>query len=315
MRRDGTIARMENRQSLTRYAWLSIGAALLTMAIKASGYLVTQSVGLLSDALESGVNLVAAFSALAALHIGSQPPDEDHAYGHQKVEYLSSGAEGGLISLAAIAIIITAVQRFLDPQAVERLGLGLGLSSAASLVNLIVATILIRVGKRERSIALEADGHHLMSDVWTSAGVLTGVGLVWVTGWQILDPLVALLVGSWLGRTGFLLLRRSAYGLIDTALPEKDLGTIETVLSRYEQMGVQYHALRTRQAGSRSFISLHVQVPGRWSVQKGHDLLEGIEADLRRAIPSATVFTHIEPIEDPRSFRDEQLDRDQSTKE
>ncbi len=304
---------MKDRQPLTRYAWLSIGAALLTMAIKASGYLVTQSVGLLSDALESGVNLAAAFTALVALRIGAQPPDEEHAYGHQKVEYLSSGAEGGLISLAAIAIIITALQRLLDPQAVQRLGIGLGLSSAASLVNLIVATILIRVGKRERSIALEADGHHLMSDVWTSAGVLAGVGLVWITGWQILDPIVALLVGGLLGRTGFLLLRRSAYGLIDTALPEQDLETIQRVLSRYENMGVNHHALRTRQAGARSFISLHVQVPGRWSVQKGHDLLEGIEADLRHAIPSATIFTHIEPIEDPRSFRDEDLDRDLST--
>lgn len=301
---------MNERRSLTRYAWLSIGAALLTMAIKASGYLITQSVGLLSDALESGVNLAAAFTALVALHIGSQPPDEEHAYGHQKVEYLSSGAEGGLISLAAIAIIITAMQRFLNPQAVERLGLGLGLSTIASLVNLVAASILIRVGKRERSIALEADGHHLMSDVWTSAGVLAGVALVWITGWHILDPIVALLVGILLARTGFILLRRSAYGLIDTALPVEDLNKIHETLRKYEEMGIHYHALRTRQAGARSFISLHIQVPGRWSVQKGHDLLEGIESDLRLALPSATIFTHIEPIEDPRSFRDESLDRD-----
>jgi cation diffusion facilitator family transporter len=301
---------MIKRRALTRYAWLSIGAALLTMGIKASGYLVTRSVGLLSDALESGVNLAAAFGALAALHIGAQPPDEEHAYGHQKVEYLSSGAEGGLITLAAIAIIITAVQRLLDPRSVERLGLGLGLSITASLVNLVVAMILIRVGKRERSIALEADGQHLLSDVWTSAGVLTGVGLVWITGWQILDPIVALLVGLLLTRTGFMLLRRSAYGLIDTALPEEELQKIHTILNEYESMGIHYHALRTRQAGSRSFVSFHIQVPGSWSIQKGHDLLEGIEADLRRTLPSATVFTHIEPIEDPRSFRDEQLDRE-----
>lgn len=300
---------MDQRRHLTRYAWLSISAALLTMGIKATGYIVTQSVGLLSDALESGVNLAAAFTALAALHIGSQPPDEDHAYGHQKVEYLSSGTEGGLISLAAIAIIITAVQRFIDPQEVEQLGIGIALSGVASVINLVVAMILIRVGKRERSIALEADGYHLMSDVWTSAGVLAGVGLVWVTGWQLLDPIVALLVGVLLGRTGFRLLRRSAYGLIDTALPEEELETIRSCLNQYEQMGVHHHALRTRQAGSRSFISFHIQVPGRWSVQKGHDLLEGIETDLRRALPSATIFTHIEPIEDPRSFRDEQLDR------
>lgn len=301
---------MNERRPLTRYAWLSIGAALLTMGIKASGYLVTQSVGLLSDALESGVNLAAAFTALAALHIGSQPPDEDHAYGHQKVEYLSSGAEGGLISLAAVAIIITAVQRFLNPQAVERLGIGLGLSTIASIINLVAALILIRVGKRERSIALEADGHHLMSDVWTSAGVLAGVALVWITGWHILDPIVAMLVGVLLARTGFILLRRSAYGLIDTALPAEDLMKIEEILEKYKGMGVHHHALRTRQAGSRSFVSMHIQVPGRWSVQRGHDLLEKIEADLRLALPSATIFTHIEPIEDPRSFRDENLDRD-----
>ena len=301
---------MNDRRKLTRYAWLSIGAAVLTMGTKASGYLLTRSVGLLSDALESGVNLAAAFAALAALHIGSQPPDEEHAYGHQKVEYLSSGVEGGLIGLASIAIIITAVQRLLDPQPVERLGLGLALSIIASIVNLIVALILIRVGKSERSIALEADGHHLMSDVWTSAGVLAGVGLVWLTGLQILDPIVALVVGVLLGRTGFLLLRRSASGLIDTALPEEELEKIKQILNQYEQMGIHYHALRTRQAGSRSFVSFHIQVPGRWSVQKGHDLLEGIEADLRRRLPPATtIFTHIEPIEDPRSFRDEQLDR------
>lgn len=301
---------MTKRRSLTRYALLSVGAALLTMAIKASGYLVTQSVGLLSDALESGVNLAAAFTALAALHVGSQPPDEEHAYGHQKVEYLSSGVEGGLISLAAIAIIITAAQRLLNPQPVERLGIGLALSSAASLVNLAVATLLIRVGKRERSIALEADGRHLLSDVWTSAAVLAGVGLVWITGWQILDTIVALFVGALLTRTGFLLLRRSANGLIDTALPEQDQQTIQHILQGYESTGIQHHALRTRQAGSRSFISFHIQVPGSWSVQKGHNLLEKIEADLRRELPYATVFTHIEPIEDPRSFRDEKLDRD-----
>ncbi|MGD8553106.1 MAG: cation diffusion facilitator family transporter [Anaerolineales bacterium] len=303
---------MKKQPSLTRYAWLSIGAAFLTMGIKAGGYLVTQSVGLLSDALESGVNLAAAFTALAALHIGSQPPDEDHAYGHQKVEYLSSGAEGGLISLAAIAIIITAAQRLLDLQPVEHLGIGLLLSSMASIVNLIVALILLRVGRRERSIALEADGQHLLSDVWTSAGVLAGVGLVWITGWQILDPIVALIVAALLARTGFMLLRRSAYGLIDTALPEEDLQKIQQVLDQYEDMGVHHHALRTRQAGSRSFVSLHVQVPGRWSVQKGHDLLEGIESDLRHALPTATIFTHIEPIEDPRSFRDAELDRGSS---
>ncbi len=298
---------VNNRNSLRRYAWLSILAALLTIGIKAAGYWLTRSVGLLSDALESGVNLVAAVTALAALTISAQPPDEDHAYGHQKVEYLSAGAEGGLIALAAIAIIITAIERLIDPQPLSRLSLGLGLSAGASLINLFVGWILIRIGKRHHSIALEADGHHLITDVWTSVGVLLGVGLVAITGWNILDPIVAILVAIQIGWTAFRLLRRSALGLIDTALPREQLQAIEGILGGYKD--VQYHALRTRQAGARSFVSFHIQVPGDWSVQKGHDLLEAIEAEVRDLVPNATVFTHLEPVEDPRSWRDQTLDR------
>ena len=298
---------MKSSNSLTRYAWLSILAALTTMGIKVAGYWVTRSVGLLSDALESGVNLVAALSALAALTISNIPPDEDHAYGHQKVEYLSAGAEGGLIALAAIAIVIAAIERLIDPQPLSRLGLGLALSAGASLVNLLVGWTLIRIGKRERSIALEADGQHLMTDVWTSIGVLVGVSLVAVTGWSILDPLVAILVALQIGWTSYRILRRSARGLIDTALPEQQIEAIKTLLDGTD--GVQYHALRTRQAGSRSFISFHVQVPGNWSVQRGHNLLEKIETEVHSLIPGATVFTHLEPIEDPRSWQDQQLDR------
>ena len=298
---------MHNRTSLRRYAWLSILAALLTMGIKATGYLLTRSVGLLSDALESGVNLVAAVSALAALTISAQPPDEEHAYGHQKVEYLSSGAEGGLIALAAISIIIAAVQRLLDPQPLAQLGLGLGLSASASLINLAVGSVLIRIGKRHHSIALEADGQHLMTDVWTSVGVLIGVGLVALSGWSILDPIVAILVALQISFTAYRLLRRSALGLIDTALPKTQVDAIKSKLNSYE--GVQYHALRTREAGSRSFISYHIQVPGEWSVQRGHDLLEQMEAEVRALAPNATVFTHLEPLEDPRSWSDQDLDR------
>lgn len=298
---------MSTRTSLRRYAWLSILAAVLTIGIKALGYWLTRSVGLLSDALESGVNLVAAVTALGALTISAQPPDEDHAYGHQKVEYLSAGAEGGLIALAAIAIVITAIERLIDPQPLARLSLGLGLSAGASVINLIVGWILIRVGKREHSIALEADGHHLITDVWTSVGVLIGVGLVAITGWTLLDPIVAILVAIQIGWTAYRLLKRSALGLIDTALPKEQVQAIENVLGGYEQ--VQFHALRTRQAGNRSFISFHIQVPGEWSVQKGHDLLEAIEAEVRDLVPNATVFTHLEPVEDPSSWRDMTLDR------
>jgi cation diffusion facilitator family transporter len=298
---------MQPRSSLKRYAWLSIVAALTTMGIKALGYWVTRSVGLLSDALESGVNLIAAITALAALTISAQPPDEEHAYGHQKVEYLSSGAEGGLIALAAISIIIAAVQRLLDPQPLSRLTLGLGLSASASLINLVVGWILIRTGRRHQSIALEADGQHLMTDVWTSIGVLIGVGLVVLTGWSILDPIVAILVAFQIGWTAYRLLKRSALGLIDTALPKSQVEEIERILGSYE--GVLYHALRTRQAGSRCFVSFHIQVPGEWSVQKGHDILETLEAQVRDLVPNATVFTHLEPQEDPRSWSDQELDR------
>jgi cation diffusion facilitator family transporter len=301
---------VNNRSALRRYAWLSILAAVMTIGIKAVGYWLTRSVGLLSDALESGVNLIAAISALAALTISAQPPDEDHAYGHQKVEYLSSGAEGGLIGLAAISIVITAVQRLLDPQPLSKLGLGLALSAGASLINLLVGTVLIRVGRREHSIALEADGQHLMTDVWTSVGVLIGVGLVALTGWSTLDPIVAILVAIQISYTAFRLLRRSALGLLDTALPKAQVEEIERILGSYDK--VEHHALRTRQAGARSFISFHIQVPGGWSVQRGHDILEAIEAQVRELVPNATVFTHLEPVEDPRSWSDLELDRPQS---
>lgn len=299
----------DDRRSLTRYAMLSVGAALFTMATKAGAYLLTGSVGLLSDALESGVNLVAAFTALAALNISAQPPDEEHAYGHQKVEYFSSGAEGGLILLAAVAITITAAQRLLSPLAPQRIGLGLALSVGASVVNFIVARVLIHVGRTRQSIALEADGRHLLSDVWTSAGVLLGVSLVAVTGWLRLDPIVALLVAAYIGRSGTQLLMRSARGLMDTALPAEQVRRIKDILDAHCREGLRYHALRTRQSGPRSFVSVQVQVPGEWSVQRGHDLMETIEDEIRAAVPGVTVFTHIEPLEDPRSWIDEGLDR------
>ncbi|MEJ2012372.1 MAG: cation diffusion facilitator family transporter, partial [Anaerolineales bacterium] len=286
---------MRDRSDLIRFAWLSIAAAVLTIGIKVGGFLVSRSVGLLSDALESGVNLVAALAAFTALRIGAQPPDEEHAYGHQKVEYLSSGAEGGLIALAALAIAITAVQRLIEPQPIDRLGFGLGLSASASLINFGVAQVLLRVGRRRDSIALEADGQHLMTDVWTSIGVLVGVGMVAITGWEPLDPIVALMVAAWIAFNAYRILRRSALGLIDTAIPAQDLAAVHAAIDPHLVEGVTYHALRTRQAGARCFVSLHLQVPGAWSIQQGHDLAEAVERDIRAAVPSATVFTHIEP--------------------
>jgi cation diffusion facilitator family transporter len=300
---------MKERDSLTKYAWLSIGAAILTMGIKAAAYLLTSSVGLLSDALESGVNFVAAFALLTALRIGARPPDEGHAYGHEKVEYLSSGAEGALIMVAAVAIIITSIQRLSHGVPIHRLNIGLGLSFAASLINLMVAQVLIRTGRRHRSIALEADGHHLMTDFWTSTGILLGVGAVALTGQQILDSLVAMVAAVYIGWMGFGLVRRSTLGLIDSTLPASEVQNIVQVLDGYTNQEVSYHALRTRQSGSRNFVSVQIQVPGEWTVQRGHDLLETIELDIRRALPSVTVFTHIEPREDVRSWMDEGLDR------
>ncbi|HEU4328632.1 MAG TPA: cation diffusion facilitator family transporter [Roseiflexaceae bacterium] len=297
--------------SLTRYAWLSIGAALVTIGLKTLAYQQTGSVGLLSDALESLVNLAAAGLALGMLMIAARPPDADHAYGHGKAEYFAGAIEGLLILVAAASIGATAWGRLLDPQPIEQVGIGLALSTAASLVNLGVARVLLRAGRRHGSIALEADGQHLMTDVWTSAGVLAGIGLVTLTGWTVLDPLIALLVAANIVWTGVQLVRRSTHGLMDAALDGEDQARVVRVLDRYaEHEGIGYHALRTRQAGARRFVSFHVIVPGSWTVQQGHQLLEQIERDVRALMPNTTVFTHLEPLDDPTTWLDESLDRD-----
>src|SRR4051795_13759010 len=293
-----------NQARLFRLLWLSIAAAIATISLKATAYLLTGSVGLLSDAAESVVNLVAAIVALLALRWASKPADEEHAYGHQKAEYFSAGVEGALIVVAAGAIAVTAIGRLLDPQPIEDVGIGLAVSVAASLINLAVGALLLRAGRRERSIVLEADGKHLMTDVWTSVGVVIGVAAVAITGWQRLDALVALAVAVNIVATGSGLVRRSVGGLMDRALGDPERRQIEQVLQDYRAQGVDFHALRTRQAGSRAFVAVHVLVPGAGSVQHGHDLVERLEASLRERLPYATVFTHLEPAEDPRSFDD-----------
>ncbi len=298
-----------NRLFLTRFAWLSIGAAVITIALKTIAYLLTGSVGLLSDALESLVNLVGAMMALAMLTIAARPADEDHTYGHSKAEYFSSGVEGTLILIAAISIVITAIPRLITPKPLEQVGLGLGVSVVASLVNLIVALILLKAAKKYNSITLEADAQHLMTDVWTSVGVLAGVGLVALTGWERLDPIVAFLVAANIIWSGVRIVRMSALGLMDTALSIEELNKLQKILKPYTHSGIEYHALRTRQSGSRQFVSFHVLVPGKWSVQRGHRLLESIEADIRHAMPSVTVFTHLESLNDPASWDDTDLDR------
>lgn len=295
--------------SLKRYAYLSIAAALSTILLKGVAWWLTGSVGLLSDALESFVNLAGALMALAMLSLAETPADDTHAHGHGKAEYFSSAFEGFLIFVAAASIGYAAVDRLLHPQAIESVGIGLVVSVVASLINLATARTLMAVGRQHNSITLEADAHHLLTDVWTSVGVILGVGLVWLTGWLWLDPVIALLVAANIVWTGWQLLHRSASGLMDESIPDEQIKSIEAVLEDYRRQGLDFHALRTRQAGMRAFVTLHVLVPGAWTVQQGHDWLERIEADIMRAVPHAHVTTHLEPLEDPVSLFDQTLDR------
>ena len=294
---------------LTRYAWLSIAAAIATILLKGVAWKLTGSVGLLSDAIESFVNLAGAMMALWMLTLAALPADDDHAHGHGKAEYFSSAFEGFLILLAAVSIGYTAIDRLLNPQPLEAVGVGLLVSVVASIINFATARILLDVGKKRNSITLEADARHLMTDVWTSAGVIGGVGLVWLSGWLWLDPVIAILVAMNIVWTGWQLMQRSAAGLMDISLPAEKLEQVETVLAAYREQGLDFHALRTRQAGSRVFVTFHVLVPGTSTVQQGHDWSERIEAYIRRALPHAHVTTHLEPLEDPVSMIDQELDR------
>ena len=291
------------------FAAIGIMAAALTIGLKSSAYLLTGSVGLFSDAAESVINLVASLAAFWALTVAARPPDEEHAYGHTKAEYFSSGLEGALILVAALAIIVTAVSRLLYPQPLENLGLGVGISLVASLINGGVGVVLIRAGRKLRSISLRADGYHLLTDVWTSVGVIVGVLLVWLTGFLWLDPVIALLVALNILWSAWRLIDETAHGLLDTKLPAADEAVINQVLARYEAEGIGFHALRTRSSGQRRFVSMHVLMPGSWTIQRGHELCEEIERDIIRLLPMVTVFTHLEPIEDPVSMDDQELDR------
>ena len=299
-----------NRSSLIRYAWLSIAAAIATIVLKGLAYWLTGSVGLLSDAVESLVNLVGALVALAMLTVASRPADEDHHFGHGKAEYFSSGVEGTLILIAAISIVVAAVNRLISPRPLEQMGVGLTVSCVASLINFGVARVLLHVGKKHESITLEADARHLMTDVWTSIGVIGGLAAVTLTGWQRLDPVVAIAVALNIVWTGYQLVQRSVLGLLDTALPTNERKMITEILEKYEAEGIQFHAIRTRQAAARRFVSLHVLVPGEWTVRQGHQLLERLEVDIRSVLRDVTVFTHLEPVEDPASFSDAGLDRE-----
>jgi cation diffusion facilitator family transporter len=295
--------------SIRRYAWLSIVAAIATIGLKSTAWWLTDSVGLLSDAIESTVNLAGALMALAMLSIAAMPADENHAHGHGKAEYFSSAFEGFLIALAAVGIAYAAIARLLAPRPLDAIGIGIAVNIVATVINFGTARVLMAAGRKARSIALEADAHHLMTDVWTSVGVVVGVALAWATGWLWLDPAIALAVAANIVWTGWTLMRRSTAGLMDASLPSEDLERIAAVLEGYRAQGFDFHALRTRQAGTRAFITLHVLVPGRWSVQEAHNWSERIEGDLRRVVPHGHITTHLEPIEDPLSGLDRDLDR------
>jgi cation diffusion facilitator family transporter len=295
---------------LERFALLSVAAALATITLKGIAWWVTGSVGLLSDALESFVNLAAAVMALSMLRLAATPPDKDHPHGFSKAEYLAAGIEGALIVLAAAGILFTALPRLLAPAPLETPGLGIALSVVASLINLVVARILIGAGREHHSITLEADGKHLMTDVWTSVGVVAGVGLVYVTGWLMLDPLIALAVAIHIVWTGVGLVRRSVAGLLDAAISADEESEVTKLFTEYSRRhGVSFHALRTRQAGARRFVTFHLLVPDAWSVARAHQLSEEIESRMRSMVPNASILTHIEPISDPASYEDQGLDR------
>jgi cation diffusion facilitator family transporter len=294
---------------LTRYAWLSIIAAIATITLKTMAYILTGSVGLLSDAIESLVNLAAAIVALIALSILTRPANDEFTFGFSKVEYFSSGFEGGMILLAAASIIISALPRLIRPVPLEQLGLGLLISAIASLINLGVSLVLMRAAKRHHSITLEADARHLMTDVWTTGGVLIGIALVWLTGFERLDPLIAMAVAVNILFTGYRLMVRSGRGLMDASLPAEETAEVKSILDTFQTEGVRYHSLRSRQAAARKFMAVHLLVPGDWTVRQGHQIAEEIEIRVGKAIPYSNIVTHIEPIEDPISQQDINLDR------
>jgi len=292
-----------------KFALLSIAAGFATIGLKTLAWWQTGSVGLLSDALEATVNVAAATVTLVMLTIAALPPDDEHAYGYSKAEYFASALEGTLILVAAALIGYTAIGRLITPEPIVNAGTGLALTALASAINYAVARRLLRAGREYRSIALESDAQHLMTDVWTSAGVIVGVAAVVLTGWQRLDPLIALAVAVHILWTGGRLVRRSAQGLLDHSLPQDQLTALDQVLDRYRAQGLDFHALRTRQAGARSFISLHVLVPADWTVAQGHDMAHQVEGAICAALPETSVLTHVEPIGYPESYRDMDLDR------
>lgn len=290
---------------LRKYAWLAIATAVVTVLLKGAAWAITGSVGLLSDAAESMVNLVAAIVALVSLTIAAKPADDNHHFGHSKAEYFSAALEGILVFVAAASIIYLGVERLLNPRPLESLGIGLAVSMVAAVLNGVVGRILIGVGKRHRSITLRADGQHLMTDLYTSVGVVVGLALAWLTGWNWMDPVIAILVGVNILVTGYRLMSESTAGLMDASLSPEDNARIQAILDAHTETGrIEFHAVRTRESGSRQFMEMHMLVPGDWTVQRGHDAMEDLVEKIVAQFPAMSVTGHLEPIADPRSYED-----------
>lgn len=300
---DGS-GRLQQPRDLSRFAYLSIAAAVVTITLKVIAWRITGSVGLLSDAAESVVNLVAGLAVLIALKVAALPADKNHHFGHTKAEYFSAAVEGMMIFAAAVVIMVTAVERFINPLPIANVGVGLAVSVVASVVNAAVAVVLLRAGRRHRSLTLTADGKHLMTDVWTSAGVVAGVLLVALTDVERLDPVIAFLVGVNIIWAGWKLIRESTEGLMDISMSKEDNGAIAEILARFVTREVHFHALRTRLSGHNRFAEVHVLVPGAWTVQQGHDLVEEVEEAVHREFGEIALTCHLEPAEDPRAYGD-----------
>ncbi|MGY0559692.1 cation diffusion facilitator family transporter [Luteimonas sp. A277] len=290
---------------LRKYAWLAIGTAVVTVLLKGSAWAITGSVGLLSDAAESMVNLVAAIAALVALTVAARPADDNHHFGHTKAEYFSAALEGVMVFIAAASIIYLGIDRLVNPRPLESIGIGMVISLVAALLNGVVGRILIKVGTRHRSVTLRADGRHLMTDVYTSVGVVLGLLLVWLTGWEWLDPVVAILVGVNILVTGYRLISESAAGLMDVSLSPEDNARILAILEVHTEKGrIEFHAVRTRESAARQFMEMHMLVPGDWTVLRGHDAMEDLIEKIVAEFPAMRVTGHLEPISDPRSYED-----------
>lgn len=298
------INKLIQRKSLAPIVWFSIIASILTISIKSAAYYITSSVGFLSDAMESFINLAAGILAFVMLTIAARPPDKEHPFGHDKAEYFSSLIEGVLIVLAAIGIVYAAINRMYHPRQLDELNMGMLLSFLASLINLATSRILLHYGRKHNSITLEADSQHLMTDVWTTVGIIFGILLVKLTNWQLLDPLMAIAVAISIVYTGTKIIIRSTDGLMDTKLSEKELIVIRQILTRYKVEEIDYHALYTRQASSKRFISFHLLFPGDFTIYKAHEISKKIEKEIKAEFPYSDIFIHLEPINDPDAFDD-----------